>query len=68
MLNLFLLISLACISLPAAAHPPAQRTKKIDFAEMKKTKLESLDRMRSCISNSNNFDELQACRRNMLRK
>ncbi len=51
------------ISLQTLAHEPSGSSEKIDFSAIKKTKLERLDKMRTCISNSTNLEQLRACKR-----
>ena len=58
----FLVVFLAGISFPALAHDLEGKSKKIDFSEMKKSRLEKLDKMRACISKSKNFKQLRACK------
>ncbi len=63
MSSLLFFIFIAGISVPTLAHEPDKdRAKKIDFSEMKKTRLERLDKMRACISKSSNFEEIRACK------
>ncbi len=62
MLRLLFIIFLAGISFPALAHEITGRAKKLNFSEMKKTKLERLDKMRACISKSKNFKQLRSCK------
>ena len=62
MRRLLFVLFIAGISFPTLAHETEGRAKKIDFSEMKKTKLERLDKMRACISKSNNFKQLRACK------
>ncbi len=68
MKGFILVVFLTVISFPAFAHVPEGRSKKIDFSEMKEARLKSLDEMRACISQSNNFDELFACRKKKWKK
>jgi len=55
-------VFLAGITFPSLAHEPEGRSKKIDFPEMKKARLEKLDKMRACIAKSKNFKQLRACK------
>ncbi len=59
---LFVLFFIVGISFPALAHEPKGIAKKINFSEMKKSKLEQLDNMRACISKSKNLKQLRACK------
>ena len=38
------------------------------FSEMKQSKIEWLDRLKTCVSNSDNFQQLRNCRKNSARK
>tara|TARA_Y100001968_G_scaffold298258_1_gene308006 strand:+ start:49 stop:252 length:204 start_codon:yes stop_codon:yes gene_type:complete len=62
MLHLLFVICLAGFSIPASAHDTEGIAKKMDFAEIKRARLERLDKIRSCISQSNNFKQLHACK------
>ncbi len=60
--HFFFIVFLAGITFPALAHDLEGKSKKIDFSEMKKSRLEKLDKMRTCISKAEDFKQLRACK------
>ena len=53
----------ALLTVPAAiAHESSEKSEKVDFQEMKKIRLEHIDKLRKCISNSKNYDQIKECK------
>ena len=60
---LFLAFSSALLSISSVmAHDFDNERNKADFKEIKKLRLEQVDKLRKCISNSKDFGQIKECK------